>query len=121
MDSGYKGLPESARPYLDYNAIGAEYHAGYGGVFTSDGYTLRRSSTEPLIAEREQSATAIRVYLQTGGMRSLGHDPFVLTLPTTSADIHYANRSQHKELCDGPSTYRAEKVDGIIDELLRST
>lgn len=30
------------------------------------------------------------------------------------------NRSQHKELCDGPSTYRAEKVDGIIDELLHS-
>lgn len=29
------------------------------------------------------------------------------------------NRSQHKNLCDGPSTYRAEKVDGIIDELLR--
>lgn len=30
------------------------------------------------------------------------------------------NRSQHKDLCDGPSTYRAEKVDGIIDELLHS-
>ena len=28
------------------------------------------------------------------------------------------NRTQHKNLCDGPSTYRAEKVDGIIDELL---
>ena len=29
------------------------------------------------------------------------------------------NRSQHKNRCDGPTTYRAEKVDGIIDELLR--
>ena len=29
------------------------------------------------------------------------------------------NRTQHKQVCDGPSTYRAEKVDAVIDELLR--
>ena len=29
------------------------------------------------------------------------------------------NRSQHKQVCDGPSTYRAEKVDAVINELLR--
>ena len=29
------------------------------------------------------------------------------------------NRSQHKDKCDGPATYRAEKVDGVIDALLR--
>lgn len=30
------------------------------------------------------------------------------------------NRTQHKHLCEGPSTYRAEKVDSVIDELLRN-
>lgn len=29
------------------------------------------------------------------------------------------NRTQHKQVCDGPSTYRAEKVDAVINELLR--
>ena len=54
VDSGYMGFPESVKPYLDYNAIGVEYYAERGGAFTSDGYTLRRSSAEPLVAEEEQ-------------------------------------------------------------------
>ena len=30
------------------------------------------------------------------------------------------NRTQHKQVCDGPSTYRAERVDQVVDSLLRS-
>ena len=30
------------------------------------------------------------------------------------------NRSQHSSVCDGPSTYRAEKVDHIVETLIRS-
>lgn len=29
------------------------------------------------------------------------------------------NRSQHKGVCDGPSTYRAEKVDQVIERILQ--
>lgn len=29
------------------------------------------------------------------------------------------NRTQHKETCDGPSTYRAQKVDAVLEEILR--
>ena len=29
------------------------------------------------------------------------------------------NRTQHKELCDGPTTYRAERVDQVVESLLR--
>src|SRR5699024_9656092 len=29
------------------------------------------------------------------------------------------NRTQHKELCDGPTTYRAEKVDAVVESILR--
>lgn len=65
MDSGYKGFPERARPYIDYNAIGVEYHAEHGGAFTVGGYTIRRSSAKPLIVEREQDA-ALRGHLKRG-------------------------------------------------------
>ena len=54
VDSGYKGFLESVKPYLDYEAIGIEYHAEHGGAFTGDGYTLRRGSAEPMLAERER-------------------------------------------------------------------
>ena len=52
VDSGYKGFPESVKPYLDYAAIGTEYYAERGGAFTAHGYTLRRSSAEPEITAR---------------------------------------------------------------------
>ena len=29
------------------------------------------------------------------------------------------NRTQHRTLCDGPTTYRAEKVDAVVEKLLR--
>ncbi len=29
------------------------------------------------------------------------------------------NRTQHRELCDGPTTYRAERVDQVVESLLR--
>ena len=29
------------------------------------------------------------------------------------------NRTQHKEICDGPTTYRAEKVDAVVSKLIR--
>ncbi len=29
------------------------------------------------------------------------------------------NKTQHKEVCDGPTTYRAEKVDQVVDALIK--
>lgn len=65
VDSGYKDFPESAKPYLDYAAIGTEYYAERGGAFTSYGYTLRRSSTEPMISEQN---AAVQGAMQTDGL-----------------------------------------------------
>lgn len=96
VDSGYKGFPESVKPYLDYNAIGIEYHAEHDGAFTGDGYTLRRSSAEPMITEQERPIV-FTVYLRTGGMRNLGQDPFKLTLPASDAQLQYAKDSLNIE------------------------
>lgn len=30
------------------------------------------------------------------------------------------NRTQHKDICDGPTTYRAEKVDAVVSRIIRS-
>lgn len=65
VDSGYKGFPESVKPYLDYTAIGTEYYAERGGAFTGSGYTLRRSSAEPLVAEQKE-APHFRMGMQMG-------------------------------------------------------
>ena len=85
VDSGYKGFPESVKPYLDYAAIGTEYYAERGGAFTGDGYTLRRSSAEPFLLPREQKEL-FRVYLRTQGMRALGLPPRMLMLPASDQE-----------------------------------
>ena len=35
-------FPEKTWPYLDYRAIGIEYHAEHSGALTPDGYVVRR-------------------------------------------------------------------------------
>lgn len=40
--------------------------------------------------------------------------------PTERVIVYkYYNRTQHKQVCNGPSTYRAERVDQVVDSLLR--
>ena len=85
VDSGYKGFPEDVVPYLDFAAIGIEYHAEHDGAFTGDGYTLRKSSAEPSLIPKKQ-AEVFRVYLRTRGMRELGLPPRMLTLPASDQE-----------------------------------
>lgn len=44
VESGYMDVPENIRPYLDYRAIGIEYHANHSGAFTGDGYVTWRET-----------------------------------------------------------------------------
>ena len=40
--------------------------------------------------------------------------------PTDRVSIYKCyNRTQHRTLCNGPTTYRAEKVDAVVEKLLR--
>ena len=96
VDTGYKGFPAFVQPYLDYAAIGIEYHAEHDGAFTAEGYTLRRGSAEPLLAER-QHPVVFTVYLRTGGMRKLGQDPFRLELPASDEQLDYAKNALNIE------------------------
>ena len=117
VDTGYKGFPESVKPYLDYEAIGVEYCAERGGAFTADGYTLRRSSAEPLLTEKERPAV-FRVHLQTGGMRNLGQDPFILTLPASDSQLQYAKNVLNIEDFEEAAIVKVECKPEYLKELI---
>lgn len=85
VNSGYKGFPEDVVPYLDFDAIGIEYHAEHDGAFTGDGYTLRKSSAEPSLIPKKQMEV-FRVYLRTQGMRELGLPPCMFKLPASDQE-----------------------------------
>lgn len=121
VDSGYKSFPESVKPYLDYAAIGIEYHSEHDGAFTGDGYTLRRSSAEPMIAEQERPAVFV-VHLQTGGMRSLGQDPFKLTLPASDAQLRYAMNALNIESFEEAAVVEVEGLQKfLLDNIQRES
>ena len=65
VDSGYKSFPEEVKPYLDYHAIGVEYYCERGGAFSAYGYTLRRSSAEPVHADASVQITEPTPPMQT--------------------------------------------------------
>ena len=65
VDSGYKSFPEDVKPYLDYQAIGVEYYCERGGAFTAYGYTLRRTSAEPVQADASVQITEPNPPMQT--------------------------------------------------------
>jgi len=113
VDSGYKGFPESVKPYLDYAAIGTEYHAEHDGAFTGDGYTLRRGSAEPLIAELERP-TVFVVHLQTGGMRNLGQEAFKLALPASETQLRYAKDALNIEDFEEAAVVKVEGLQKLL-------
>ena len=117
VDSGYKGFPESVKPYLDYAAIGIEYHAEHDGAFTADGYTLRRGSAEPMIAEQERPAVFV-VHLQTSGMRNLGQEPFKLALPASYAQLQYAKDAMNIEDFEEAAVVKVEGLHKFLMENL---
>ena len=121
VDSGYKSFPESVKPYLDYAAIGIEYHAEHDGAFTGDGYTLRRSSAEPMIAER-QHPVVFTVFLQTGGMRNFGQNPLRLDLPATEAQLQYAKDTLNIEDFEEAAILQIAGLEKLpLDEIPRES
>lgn len=55
VDTGYKDFPEDVKPYLDYAAVGIEYHAEHDGAFTGNGYTMHRGAPEQTESIQMQS------------------------------------------------------------------
>ena len=82
VESGYGNFPERVRPYLNYAAIGTEYHAERGGAYTADGYVLRKQSVQE---QNEKDGAVFRLFLQTSDYRTLQ-----LSLPALDEELDRA-------------------------------
>ena len=67
VDSGTLRFPDYVKPYLDYRAIGIEYHAEHSGAFTNSGY-VRRKGPAPALEMEAPRDTVLTVYLQSEKM-----------------------------------------------------
>lgn len=81
VDTGYKNFPESVQPYLDYQAIGAEYYANNGGAYGPGGYVRRKTSLEQ--APPKQHVVFTLHLLTQGG-------PYVMHLPAEDEELEQA-------------------------------
>ena len=79
VDSGYKDFPEEVQPYLDYQAIGAEYYADNGGAYGPGGYVRRKSSLEQEPVRRD---AIITLHMATPSIYN-----FCLSLPATEEEM----------------------------------
>ena len=84
-------FPEKTWPYLDYRAIGIEYHAEHSGALTPKGYVVRRSEVPQ---ERREKKPVFRALLWTEAMWNAGvEEPYPLELPTAQHKLEQAQRA----------------------------
>ena len=82
-------FPEKTWPYLDYRAIGIEYHTEHSGALTPEGYVVRRTE----IPRQEQEKEAVfRMLLWSEAMREQQVEPYALELPASSLKLEQARR-----------------------------
>ena len=82
-------FPEKTWPYLDYRAIGIEYHAEHSGALTPEGYVVRRSE---IPRQEQEKEPVFRALLWSEAMRDAGAKPYLLELPISSLKLEQARR-----------------------------
>ena len=93
VDTGYKDFPENVRPYLNYEAIGAEYCANHPGSYVPGGYVRKRDSQPGM---EEDNKPVFLLYLTARG----GAAQCVLPLPASEDRLDTAKRTlQVDEFC----------------------
>ena len=81
--------PQKTWPYLDYRAIGIEYHAEHSGALTPQGYVVRRSE---IPRQEQEKEPVFRALLWSEAMRDAGAEPYLLELPASSLKLEQARR-----------------------------
>ena len=91
-------FPEKTWPYLDYRAIGIEYHAEHSGALTPEGYVVRRSEMPEITQEQKELKPVFRALLWTEAMWNAGVEkPYPLNLPATQLELEQAQRAVGNE------------------------
>ena len=82
-------FPEKTWPYLDYRAIGIEYHTEHSGALTPEGYVVRRTE---IPRQEQEKEPVFRVLLWSEAMREQKVEPYPLELPASSLKLEQARR-----------------------------
>ena len=83
VDTGYIDSPEHLRPYINYEGVGAEYYADFGGAYSPFGYVRRKDTEQQLDPDKKTVFTA---HLQANDRR------YILKLPASDAGLEAAKR-----------------------------
>ena len=82
-------FPESVRPYLDYQIIGAEFYADHGGAYCRSGYAVRKDVLPAELIEPEQDRQSKWLMLLRLKTKSTATD---LTLPANEKSMDSAKK-----------------------------
>ncbi len=92
VDTGYINFPQHLMPYINYERIGADYYANFGGAYSPFGYVRRKDAEPKLDSDREAVFTA---YLRANDRQC------VLKLPATDAWLDTTRRRlQVNDFCE---------------------
>ena len=107
VDTGYKDFPKNVWPYLNYEAIGAEYCANHPGSYVPGGYVRRRDG-QPGIKESEKPAFLLRLTAHNGAAHCL------LPLPASEDRMDAAKEAlQVEEFCQANIVQIECSIDGL--------
>ena len=112
-------FPEKTWPYLDYRAIGIEYHAEHSGALTPEGYVVRRSEVPEITQEQKELKPVFRALLWTEAMWNAGVEkPYPLNLPATQLELEQAQRAVGNEPFTTVDIVQAECLWAELQEKL---
>ena len=80
-------FPESVKPYLDYQIIGAEFYADHGGAYCRSGYAVRKDTLPEQLSESDNDSRSKWLILLRLRTKSTATD---LTLPATEDSMDRA-------------------------------
>ncbi|MFA7034628.1 MAG: antirestriction protein ArdA [Bacteroidales bacterium] len=87
-------FPESVRPYLDYQIIGAEFYADHGGAYCRGGYAVRKDELPEqfLCTESEQQKNTVMLRLRAAHAGQRTPTDATLLLPASDEALYKAKQ-----------------------------
>ena len=113
VNFGIMEFPEDALPYLDYERIGTEYNANYGGVFRDTSYITRMAGA-PAQNLDDGRTQQITLHLYTPKVGDTMPGPYRLTLPASEARLEWVKK---RIGVDDFTEARIENVEFSLDAL----
>ena len=105
VETGWKKFPNDVLPYLDYAAIGIEYHTEHTGAYTGSGYVRTKGMEPRMEAGSKDPVLTVRLYAP--GTKT----PCSLDLPASDGMLEQAMRTL------GISEFAEADVHGIEDHV----